>query len=74
MASAVGKLLWVRGQTRPDISFEVCQLATNIKNSDESSMKNVNKLFSNESICSDSEFHALSLSVCLSVCLSVSLY
>ena len=45
--SAVGKLLWVCGQTRPDISFEVCQLATNIKNSDELSMKNVNKLFSN---------------------------
>ena len=45
--SAVGKLLWVCGQTRPNLSFEVCQLATNIKSSDESSMKNVNKLFSN---------------------------
>ena len=45
--SAVGKLLWVCGQTRPDISFEVYLLATNIKNSDESSIKNVNKLFSN---------------------------
>ena len=29
--SAVGKLLWVCGQIRPDISFEVSQLATNIK-------------------------------------------
>ena len=29
--SAVGKLLWVCGQTRPDISFEVSKLATNIK-------------------------------------------
>ena len=45
--SAVGKLLWVCGQTRPDISFEVYLLATNIKNLDESSIKNVNKLFSN---------------------------
>ena len=43
--SAVEKLFWVCGQTRPDISFEVCQLATNIKNSDGSSIKNVNKLF-----------------------------
>ena len=45
--SAVGKLLWVCGQTRPDISFEVYLLATNIKSLDESSIKNVNKLFSN---------------------------
>ena len=30
---AVEKLLWVCGQTRPDISFEICQLATNIKKS-----------------------------------------
>ena len=29
--SAVGKLMCVCGQTRPDISFEVCQLAANIK-------------------------------------------
>ena len=43
----MGKLLWVCGQTKPDISFEVCQLATNIKNSDEPSTRKVNKLFSN---------------------------
>ena len=43
----MGKLFWICDQTRPDISFKVCLLATNIKNSDESSMKNVNKLFSN---------------------------
>ena len=39
------KILWVCGQTRPDISFEVFQLATNIKNSDKLSMENVNKYF-----------------------------
>ena len=43
--SAVGKLLWVCGQTRLDISFEVCKLATNI--SDELSVNNVYRLFSN---------------------------
>ena len=32
--SAVGKLLKVYGQTRPDISFEVCQMAGNLKSSD----------------------------------------
>ena len=45
--SVIGKLLWVSGQARPDISFEVSQLATNITNSDETSMKIVNKLFTN---------------------------
>ena len=43
----MGKVLWVCGKTRPDISVEVCQMATNIKNSDRSCMKNINKLFSN---------------------------
>ena len=46
--SAVGKLMCVCGQTRPDISFEVCQLAANIKNSHESSMKNVKIIFKSE--------------------------
>ena len=27
MRSTVGKLLWISTQTRPDISFDVCQLA-----------------------------------------------
>ena len=27
MRSTVGKLLWVSTKTRPDISFDVCQLA-----------------------------------------------
>ena len=46
--SAVGKLLWVCCHTRRDISFEVCQLAADIKNSDESSIKNYfSKWFSN---------------------------
>ena len=45
--SGVGKLLWVCGQTRPDISFKVCQLATNIKILDKSSIKNANKLLPN---------------------------
>ena len=30
--SAMGKLLWVCGQTTPDIYFEVYQLAANIQN------------------------------------------
>ena len=46
MFSQLSENYWVCGQTRPDISFEVYQLATNVKNSDELSMKNVNKLFS----------------------------
>ena len=29
--SAVGKLLWVSGQTRPDVSFHVSNLASSIK-------------------------------------------
>ena len=30
--SAVGKLLWVSSQTRPDVSFHVSNLASSIKN------------------------------------------
>ena len=57
--SAAGKLLWVCGQARPDISFEECQLATNIKNPDESSSKNFNKLFSNmkQNLSPDNPLH-----------------
>ena len=46
--SAVGKQSnLVCDQPRPDISFEVYQLATHIKNSGESFIKNANKLSSN---------------------------
>ena len=32
--TCVDKLLWICSQTRPNIAFDVCQLSTNIKNSD----------------------------------------
>ena len=31
LQSAIGKSIWTSGQMRPDISFDVCQLATNLK-------------------------------------------
>ena len=37
--SAVGKLLWVSSQTRPDVSFHVSNLASSIKNATEIDFK-----------------------------------
>ena len=32
LQSKIGQLLWINNQTRPDIGFEVCQIASNLKN------------------------------------------
>ena len=45
--TSVGKMLWICSQTRPHICFDVCQLSTNIKNSDKTSLKTINKIFAN---------------------------
>ena len=39
MRSTVGKLLWISTQTRPDISFDVCQLANRIESATENDLK-----------------------------------
>ena len=39
MRSTEGKLLWISTQTRPDISFDVCQLANRIKSATENDLK-----------------------------------
>ena len=44
LQSAIEKLIWISGQTRPDISFDVCQLATNLKNATISDVKYFNKI------------------------------
>ena len=44
LQSAIGKLIWIIGLTRPDISFDVCQLATNLKNATISDVKYFNKI------------------------------
>ena len=31
MRSKIGQLLWISSQTRPDISYSTCQLATRVK-------------------------------------------
>ena len=41
--STIGKLIWISGQTRPDISFDVCHLASNLKNSTLADIKHLNK-------------------------------
>ena len=40
----MGKLLWISTQTRPDISFDVCQLANRIKSTTENDLKNALKV------------------------------
>ena len=32
LQSSNNKLIWISGQTRPDISFNVCHLASNVEN------------------------------------------
>ena len=44
LQSQIGKLLWMSGQTRPDIAFDVCQLGTNFKNCDGQDIKYANKI------------------------------
>ena len=45
--TSAGKLLWICSQTRPDNCFDVCQLSTNIKNSDKIYLETINKIFEN---------------------------
>ena len=44
LQSQIGKILWMSGQTRPDIAFDVCQLGTNYKNCDGQDIKYANKI------------------------------
>ena len=43
LRSLIGKLLWVSGQTRPDIAFEVCQLGVNFNKATVNDLKKANK-------------------------------
>ncbi|GAB1610627.1 hypothetical protein Ahia01_001349000 [Argonauta hians] len=40
--SKIGQLAWVAGQTRPDISFDICQASVNMANESDN-MKRINK-------------------------------
>ena len=42
LQSAIGKLIWIGGQTRPDVSFDVCHLASNLKQATLSDIKYFN--------------------------------
>ena len=44
--STIGKLIWTSCQTRLDISFDVCHLASNLKNSTLAGIKHLNKVIS----------------------------
>ena len=46
LQSTIGKLIWISGQTRPDISFDECHLASNLKNSTLADMKHLKKVIS----------------------------
>ena len=48
LQSQIGKLLWMSGQTRPDIAFDVCQLGTNFKYSDDKDITYPNKIFAHQ--------------------------
>ena len=44
LQSQIGKLLWMSGQTRLDTAFDVCQLGTDFKYSDDKDIKYANKI------------------------------
>ena len=46
LQSTIGKLIWINGQTKPNISFNVCHLASNLKNSTLADIKHLNKVVS----------------------------
>lgn len=44
LRSKIGQVLWVAKQTRPDVMFDSCSLASNIKNATVQSLHEVNKI------------------------------
>ena len=44
LQSQIGQLLWMSGQARPDIAFDVCQLGTNFKYSDDKDITYANRI------------------------------
>ena len=44
LQSQIGKLLWMSGQIRPDITFDVCQWGINFKYSVVKDIKYANKI------------------------------
>ena len=42
--SKIGQLLWISSQTRPDISYSTCQLATRLKSGTFKDLLEVNKV------------------------------
>ena len=44
LRAAIGQLNWISGMTRPDISFDLCQLSTNVKHTKVSDMSYANKV------------------------------
>ena len=46
LQSTIGKLIWISGQTRPDVSFDVCHLSSNLKNSTLVDIKHLSKVIS----------------------------
>lgn len=44
LRSKIGQILWVAKQTRPDVMFDTCSLASNIKNATVQSIHEVNKV------------------------------
>ena len=44
MRSKIGQLLWISSQTRPDISYSTCQLATRLKSGTVKDLLEANKV------------------------------